>query len=129
MFRLVTSARWKRKNNKKASWAPHKTAPLFLTIEIIIMTTTYSTPVNIEPSAVNPEPKKCIELVRFIDTAKVTRNEEVAISTKICANHWDHVRLVIKGNLDEFDTIAVWDDNSRESPSLYLGYWNDGVVA
>jgi hypothetical protein len=92
------------------------------------MTTTYSTPVNIEPAAVNPEPKKCIEFVRFIDTANHTQLDEVAISTKMWANAWDHVRLVIKGNRNEFDTIAAWDDNSRESPALYLGHWNDGVV-
>lgn len=91
------------------------------------MTTTYSTPVNIE-TAVKPEPKKCIELVRFIDTSNNTLLKEVAISPRCDATDWDHLRLVIKGNANEFDVIAAWDNDSSNSPALYLGHWNDGVV-
>lgn len=93
------------------------------------MTTIYSTPVNIETANVKPEPepKKRIELVRFIDTSNDSELSEVANHSATDASDWDNLRLVIKGDPNEFDVIAAWDNDSS-GPNLYLGHWNDGVV-
>jgi hypothetical protein len=91
------------------------------------MTTTYSTPVN-EETATKPKAKKFIELVRYINTITHRDLSGVASFTFAIAANWDHIRLVIKGRNDEFDVIAVWDDDDPSSPTLYLGHWNDGVI-
>jgi hypothetical protein len=92
-------------------------------------TTTYSIPVDKEPVAVvKPPLKKPIEFVRFIDTNKHSDLEGVATNTKCLPCDWNHLRLVIKGDNHEYDVIAAWDDNDTNTPALYFGYWNDGVV-
>jgi hypothetical protein len=91
------------------------------------MTNIYSTPVDKE-TAHKPKEKKSIELVRYID-ANINRPfADVATDTSSVPTYWDNLRLVIKGDRDEFDVIAVWDDGSSTSPALYLGYWNDGII-
>jgi hypothetical protein len=91
------------------------------------MTTTHSTPVNAEPTA-KPDDKKPIELVRFIDANTSCHFTDAVILTSSDPADWNHLRLVIKGDRNEFDVIAAWDDDSPRSPALYLGWWNDGVV-
>jgi len=91
------------------------------------MTTTHSTPINKE-TATKPDDKKPIELVRFIDANTSRPFTDVAEATKCVPTDWNHLRLVIKGDRNEFDVIAAWDDDSPRSPALYLGWWNDGVI-
>jgi hypothetical protein len=91
------------------------------------MTTTYSTPVK-EQTDTKPDDKKPIELVRFIDAAAHRQLTDVATITSSDPTDWNHLRLVIKGDRDEFDVIAAWDDDCDTSPALYLGHWNDGVI-
>jgi len=91
------------------------------------MTTTYSTPIN-EETANKPDDKKPIELVRFIDANTNRPFADVATDTASDPTDWNHLRLVIKGDSNEFDVIAAWDDGSDTSPALYLGHWNDGVI-
>ena len=91
------------------------------------MTTTCSTPVNAEPIT-KLDAKKPIELVRFIDANTNRPFADVATDTASDPTDWNHLRLVVKGDRNEFDVIAVWDDDSDTSPALFLGHWNDGVI-
>jgi len=91
------------------------------------MTNIYSTPVNEEPIR-EPQKKKPIEIVRYIDPSKLRHLDKVAQITILNAASWDNLRLVIKGKNDEFDVIAAWDNFDSCGISLYLGYWNDGII-
>jgi len=90
------------------------------------MTTIHHTPIN-EETTIKPS-KKPIELVRYISSCKEYELSNVASTTSCSPSDWNHIRLVIKGNGYEFDVIAAWSDYCDDSPALYLGHWNDGVI-
>jgi hypothetical protein len=43
---------------------------------------------------------------------------------------WDNMMLLNQGqNKASMDTFMFWDDDKSERGFIYLGYWNDGVLA
>ena len=88
------------------------------------MTNIISTPINAK-SQVTEAAKKTIELVKYVDTY-TKLGFDIGKEPRLQAEHFKNVRLVAKGIDDEYDVIAAWDNGAV---FIYLGYWNDGVIA
>ncbi len=79
-----------------------------------------------EPTTLANGSKKIefIGVLRTIGTIKKSLKEP---------KHYDNVQLLKSRTSDiGYDLIMAWDDtineNIKEKPSIYLGYWNDGIV-
>jgi hypothetical protein len=81
-----------------------------------------STPINAEEQ--EKAAKKPIEFFTYVDTYSGL-GLDIGKKPSLQAKHFKNARLIAKGLHDEYDVIAVWDE---EVVFIYLGYWNDGII-
>ena len=66
------------------------------------------------------KPKKKIEFVKYLDN-----NLNICSASKE-VDHWENIELIAK-NYNEYDLMFAYNSD-RNYGTLYLGYFNDGVV-
>lgn len=42
---------------------------------------------------------------------------------------WDNIELICKGDHTFYDIMFAYDNEQRDCGSIFLGYFNDGIVA
>lgn len=72
----------------------------------------------------NKQEKKPIEFV-----------QQINIDGKVCDSknsptNWNNVMLLIDKSVhnEDYDTMYAWDDCEPNGGTIYLGYWNDGII-
>lgn len=79
----------------------------------IVLTTNYITD--------NSIPKKPILFVEYLDVNKSIRKDCI-----MKPKDYNTIELIC--TYKSFDIMYAYQNNNRNNGTLYLGYWNDGVV-
>jgi len=66
----------------------------------------------------------------FVSLIEIIDSRTVSIITDVLKpNQWKYIELICKNYGNGFDILFAYDDPlRREKGTLYLGFWNDGVV-
>lgn len=75
-----------------------------------------------------PKEEKKLKPIEFVSHINLRLNRRVDISLTQHPTNWDNIILLEKEHIDDLDLMYAWDDDKLHC-ALFLGHFNDGVVA